>query len=117
MVTGRKHERKVRLETTKSAIKPLQFDELPEATVEKGTLPSAGLGNRESGGNVDQTNKGVILPRQISACIKPRQPLRFFPDVLPINSRNLGKRLTIHLNEKGQRRVAWTSQLKAKLGE
>lgn len=75
VVTDRKHERKVQLETTKSAIKPLQFDELLEATVEKGTLPSAGLGNGESSGNVDQTNKGVIFPPQISACIKPRQLL------------------------------------------
>ena len=59
----------------------------------------------------------VTPPPQILANIKPRHPLRFFPDISPTNSRNLGKGLTIQLNDKGQRRVAWTSQPKEKIGE
>jgi hypothetical protein len=34
-----------------------------------------------------------------------------------MDSCNLGKGLTIQLNENGQRRVAWTSQIKEKIKE
>ncbi|GMY22515.1 hypothetical protein FCV25MIE_17756 [Fagus crenata] len=112
VVMDRKHEREERLEISQPAIKQLKSGELPEATVE---VPSAGSGN--GSGSKIQTKKGVTIPPQISASIKPRQPLRFFPDVSPMDSRNLGKGLTIQLNDNGQRRVAWTSQIKERIKE
>ncbi|GMY14277.1 hypothetical protein FCV25MIE_09516 [Fagus crenata] len=114
MVTNRNNEREVRAEITKPEIKLLKSGKLPAATAE---VPSAGSRNGGSGSIVDQTKKGINFQPQISASIKQRHPLRFFPEVLPVNSRYLRKGLTILLNEKGQRRVEWTSQRKEKMGE
>ena len=107
----RKHEREVRLEPEKPVTKPVQFDGLLKNPVEE-HADTAVSGYGRSGANVDQTKKGIKFPPQISANIKPRQPLRFFPDVLPGNSRNLGKGIVIQLNEMGQRRVFWKSKEK-----
>jgi hypothetical protein len=46
-----------------------------------------------------------------------RQPLRFFPDTTLAISRNLGKGITIHLNELGQRQVTWTAKCIPKGGK
>ncbi|GMY32258.1 hypothetical protein FCV25MIE_27500 [Fagus crenata] len=111
VVMDRKHEREVRLEPEKPVTKPVQSDGLLKNPVEEHVDPAvSGYGG--SGANVDQTKKGINIPPQISANIKPRQPLRFFPDVSPGNSRNLGKGIVIQLNEKGQRRVFWKSKEK-----
>jgi hypothetical protein len=80
-------------------------------------LNTAVSGYGGNGETVDQNKKGKNIPPQISAHIKPRHPLRFFPDVLPASSRNLGKGLTIQLNDKGQRRVVWNSKNKVHVGE
>lgn len=76
VVTNRNNEREVRAEITKLEIKLLKSGELPAATAE---VPSAGSGNGGSGGIVDQTKKGINLQPQISASIKQRHPLGFFP--------------------------------------
>jgi hypothetical protein len=99
------------LEPEKSVTKPVQSDGLLKNPVEE-HLVTVVSGYGGSGANVDQTKKGINIPPQISANIKPRQPLRFFPDVSPGNSRTLGKGIVIQLNEKGQRRVFWKSKEK-----
>ena len=111
VVMDRKHEREVRLEPEKPVTKPVQSDGLLKNPVEE-HVETAASSYGGSGANVDQTKKGIKFPPQISANIKPRQPLRFFPDVLPGNSRNLGKGIVIQLNEMGQRRVFWKSKEK-----
>ena len=111
VVMDRTHEREVRLEPEKPVTKPVQFDGLLKNPVEEhADTDVSGYGR--SGANVDQTKKGIKFPPQISANIKPRQPLRFFSDVSPGNSRNLGKGIVIQLNEKGQRHVFWKSKEK-----
>jgi hypothetical protein len=111
VVMDRKHEREVRLEPKKPVTKPVQSDGLLKNPVEE-HVETAVSGYGGSGANVDQTKRGINIPPQISANIKPRQPLRFFPDVLPGNSRNLGKGIVIQLNEMGQRCVFWKSKEK-----
>jgi hypothetical protein len=111
VVMDRKHKSEVRLEPEKPITKPAQSDGLLQNLVEE-HLVTAVTGHGGSGANVDQTKKGINIPPQILANIKPRQPLRFFPDVSPGNSRSLGKGIVIKLNENGQRCVFWKSKEK-----
>ena len=61
---------------------------------------------------------GAHVTPENPAQIKPRQPLRFFPNAEPVIARNLGTGLTIHINASGQRQVAWTAKgMSDKLGK
>ena len=110
------HEREGRLKPKKPVMNSVQSEVVAKNPVE-GTLNTAVSGYGGNGATVDQNKKGKNIPPQISAHIKPRHPLRFFPDVSPVSSRNLGKGITIQLNDKGQRCVVWNSKHKAHVGE
>jgi hypothetical protein len=116
VVMDRKHEREVRLEPEKPVTKSVQSDGLLKTLVEEHLITTvSGYGG--SGETVDQNKKWINIPPQISANIKPRQLLRFFPDVSHGNSRILVKGHIIKLNEKGQRSVVWKSKDKVQVGE
>jgi hypothetical protein len=116
VVMDRKHDREVRVAPKKHVNKSVQSDGLLKTPMEEHLL-SAVSSDGWSGEVVDQNKKGSNIPPKISATIKPRQPLRFSPDVSHVTSRDLGKGLTIHLNDKGQRSVVWTSTIKAQVKE
>ena len=64
-----------------------------------------------------ESNPGADVTAQNKERIKQRQPLRFFPDVAPGIPRNLGKGITIHVNESGQRQVKWTTKRNTNVGK
>ncbi|GMY09483.1 hypothetical protein FCV25MIE_04722 [Fagus crenata] len=64
-------------------------------------------------GKVD-LNLGATVTTKSTERIMPRQ---FFPETAPVISRNLGKGITIHINESSQRQVTWTAKGNPKLGK
>jgi hypothetical protein len=64
-------------------------------------------------GKVD-SNLGATVTTKSMERIMPRQ---FFPEAAPVIPRNLGKGITIHINESGQRQVTWTAKGNPKLGK